>query len=99
MKFLTHSFNFVFDHLFFEFLLNDSYSTRQQYSSIQWRCFQNKDVIFDMNVKLTSECKLSLFSIRTNFSLFHCLWSIQFNLNLICLIDKVLIMIFNLEII
>jgi len=99
MKSLTHSSSFVFDHLLFELSLNDSYSARQQYSSIRWRCSQSKDVTFDVSVKLTSECELSLFSIETSSSMFHCLWSIQFNLNSICSIDKVLIMIFDSEII
>ncbi len=98
MKSLTHSFSFVFDHLFFKFLLNDSYSARWQYSSTRRRYLQNKDVVFDVNVQFTSKSKLSLFSIKIDSSLFHCLWCIQFNLNSICSIDKVSI-VFNSEII
>ena len=98
MKSLTHSFSFVFDHLFFEFSLNDSYSARRQYSLTRRRYFQNKDVVFDVSVQFTSESELSFFSIETDFSLFHCLWCIRFNLNSICSIDKVLI-VFNSEII
>ncbi len=59
----------------------------------------DEDVIFDVSIKLTSASELSLFSIETDSSLIHCLWSIQFNLNSICSTDKVSIMIFDSEII
>ncbi len=98
MKSLTHSSSFVFNHLLFEFSLNDSYSARRQYSLTRWRYSQSKDVVFDVSIQFTSESELSLFSIETDSNLFHCLWCIQFNLNLIYLIDKVLI-VFDSEII
>jgi len=53
----------------------------------------DEGVIFDVSIKLTSASELSLFSIGTGSSLFHCLWSIRFNLNSVCSTGKASIMI------
>ncbi len=64
MKLLTHSFSFVFDSLFFEFSLNDNYLMHQQYSSIQQKYLQSKNIIFDVSVKLIASSQVLEFKLN-----------------------------------